>query len=62
MGDVDLHGWFNADELSTCPACGESTAVRLPASGSLLCLACGSVTLTPELPESAGDDAGGTSR
>lgn len=62
MGDVDLHGWFSADELSTCPACGERTAVRMPASGSLLCLACGSVTLAPDLPESAGDDAGGTSR
>lgn len=62
MGDVDLHGWFNADELSTCPACREPAGVRLPASGSLLCLACGSVTLAAELSEPAGEDIGGATR
>jgi hypothetical protein len=62
VGEVDLHGWFSADELSTCSACGEPSGVRLPASGSLLCLACGSVTLATELPESARDDTGETSR
>jgi len=43
MGDVDLHDWFDSAELEPCPACGESARIRLPSSGSLLCLSCGSV-------------------
>lgn len=39
--DVDLHGWFRRDELSTCPGCGEREALTVPAAGALLCLACG---------------------
>jgi hypothetical protein len=42
--DVDLHGWFRRDELSTCPACGEREALTVPAAGALLCLACGRVS------------------
>jgi hypothetical protein len=50
MDDVDLHGWFQRDELETCVVCGELSAIRLPASGSLLCLACGGVTPAAEAP------------
>jgi len=41
--DFDLHQWFTPDELEACPACGEQAAIRLPASASLLCGACGHV-------------------
>jgi hypothetical protein len=41
MPDFDPHLWFKDDELEPCPACGEQAAVRLLASGSLLCLGCG---------------------
>jgi hypothetical protein len=44
MGEVDLHGWFKSDELEPCATCGEVAGIRLPATGSLLCLACGGVT------------------
>jgi hypothetical protein len=44
VDDVDLHGWFQRDELETCSLCGELAAIRLPTSGSLLCLVCGGVT------------------
>jgi hypothetical protein len=48
MGDVDVHGWFDSGELQGCPACGETACIRLPASGSLLCLSCGSVVSATE--------------
>jgi hypothetical protein len=41
MGDVDLHAWFHGEELETCRACGESAVIRVGASRSSLCLACG---------------------
>jgi hypothetical protein len=50
MGEVDLHAWFQRDELETCRACGETAAIRLPNARSFLCLVCGSV-------EAAEDDA-----
>jgi hypothetical protein len=50
MDDVDPHGWFQRDELETCVVCGELSAIRLPATGSLLCLACGGVTAAAEAP------------
>jgi hypothetical protein len=43
MGEVDLHSWFQRDELETCRTCGEAAAIRLPNAGSSLCLGCGSV-------------------
>jgi hypothetical protein len=43
MRDVDLHQWFSSDELERCPECGESAGIRLPDSGSFLCLGCGHV-------------------
>lgn len=43
MGDFEFHQWFNSDELTPCPACGEQAGIRLPASGSFLCMACGQV-------------------
>jgi hypothetical protein len=42
--DVDLHGWFRRDELSTCPACGQREALAVAAASALLCLACGRVS------------------
>jgi hypothetical protein len=43
IGDFELHQWFSEGELERCLACGETAGVRLPASGSFLCLACGHV-------------------
>jgi transcription initiation factor TFIIIB Brf1 subunit/transcription initiation factor TFIIB len=43
MRDFDLHQWFDHDELERCPECGESAGIRLPESGSFLCLGCGHV-------------------
>lgn len=43
MDDVDLHAWFQGEELETCHACGERAAIRVTASKSFLCLACGNV-------------------
>jgi ribosomal protein L37AE/L43A len=42
--DFDLHRWFGEDELERCPACGEPAGVRLPTSGSFMCLSCGHLT------------------
>jgi rRNA maturation protein Nop10 len=50
VADFDLHAWFATDELDRCPACGEVARIRLPATGSLLCLACGGVTAAAEAP------------
>lgn len=50
VDDVDLHGWFQQDELEPCPLCGEHAGIRLPASGALLCLACGGVGAAAESP------------
>jgi ribosomal protein L37AE/L43A len=44
VADFDLHQWFAREELERCPACGEQGILRLPASGSSLCIACGRVT------------------
>jgi transcription initiation factor TFIIIB Brf1 subunit/transcription initiation factor TFIIB len=43
MREFDLHQWFSHDELERCPECGESAGIRLPESGSFLCLGCGHV-------------------
>jgi hypothetical protein len=50
VDDVDLHGWFERDELEPCPLCGELASIRLPTSGSLLCLVCGAVAGPPQAP------------
>jgi hypothetical protein len=50
VDDLDPHAWFQRDELETCSLCGEHAAIRLPTSGSLLCLVCGGVTVAPEVP------------
>jgi hypothetical protein len=50
VDDVDLHGWFQRDELQACSLCGERAAIRLPTSGSLLCLVCGGVTAAQDAP------------
>lgn len=40
--------WFDDDELSECPACGEKKVIPAPAGdGLVICGACGVVT-TPE--------------
>jgi transcription initiation factor TFIIIB Brf1 subunit/transcription initiation factor TFIIB len=43
MRDFDLHRWFAPGELEQCPACREEAGIRLPESGSFLCLDCGHV-------------------
>jgi hypothetical protein len=43
MSDFDLHQWFAPDDLVPCPSCGEREGIRLPASGSFLCLGCGHI-------------------
>ena len=50
MGDVDLHAWFQRDELEACRTCGETAAIRLPNARSFLCLACGSVEADEDDP------------
>ena len=50
MDDVDLHGWFEREELEPCPVCGEQAGIRLPTSGSLLCLVCGAVAAAEQAP------------
>jgi hypothetical protein len=51
MGDVNLHAWFGSEELESCPSCGDMARLRLPASGSLLCLSCGAVSATADAPD-----------
>jgi transcription initiation factor TFIIIB Brf1 subunit/transcription initiation factor TFIIB len=46
MRDFDLHRWFAPGELEHCPACGKEAGIRLPESGSFLCLECGHVLAT----------------
>jgi hypothetical protein len=41
--DFDLHQWFGREELEPCPACQERAGIRLPTSGTFLCVACGHV-------------------
>jgi hypothetical protein len=41
--DLDLHHWFDHEELEPCAFCGERTGIRLPSSGLFLCLGCGEV-------------------
>jgi hypothetical protein len=41
MRDFDLHRWFAPGELEQCPACQKEAGIRLPESGSFLCLECG---------------------
>jgi hypothetical protein len=43
MSDFDLHQWFAPDDLERCPSCGEREGIKLPASGSFLCLGCGHI-------------------
>jgi hypothetical protein len=50
VDDVDLHGWFQREELEPCPLCGEHAGIRLPTSGSLLCLVCGAVAAPEQAP------------
>lgn len=42
--DFELHRWFSEGELERCPRCGETARMRLRASSSCLCLACGYVS------------------
>jgi hypothetical protein len=53
MGDFDLHQWFSDDELERCPSCGEQSGIRLPESGSFLCLTCGHVHAAKRDPAEA---------
>ena len=60
MDDVDLHGWFERGELSTCPTCGQQGLIPVATGGSL-CVECGSVhaaakttDATAEEPETPG--------
>jgi len=48
MTDFDLHQWFAPDDLEPCPSCCEREGIRLPASGSFLCLGCGHIVGPPE--------------
>jgi hypothetical protein len=48
MTDFDLHQWFAPDDLEPCPSCCEREGIRLPASGSFLCLGCGHIVAAPE--------------
>jgi hypothetical protein len=48
MSDFDLHQWFSPDDLVPCPSCGEREGIRLPASGSFLCLGCGHIVAPPK--------------
>jgi len=41
MNEFDLHGWFDKEELESCPTCEQHTALKLNVSGSLFCLECG---------------------
>jgi hypothetical protein len=61
MGDVDLHAWFRFDELEPCASCDEVAAIRLPASGSFLCLACGLVAPPLGTGEAQGEDSAANS-
>ena len=54
MTDFDLHRWFSDDELEVCPSCAERAGIRLPRSGSFLCLACGAAEMRPD--ERAADE------
>jgi ribosomal protein L37AE/L43A len=49
--DFELHEWFAPDELDHCPLCGERARVRLPATGSVVCIACGEMTSGPAVDE-----------
>jgi ribosomal protein L37AE/L43A len=44
MSDLELHQWFEPDELDRCPVCGEPAGVTLPATSSFVCLGCGHVS------------------
>jgi len=48
MTDFDLHQWFAPDDLEPCPSCSEREGIRLPASGSFLCLGCGHIVASPK--------------
>lgn len=50
MGEVDLHAWFNGEELETCRACGESAVIRVGPTRASLCLACGSADTAEDKP------------
>jgi hypothetical protein len=52
MSDFDLHQWFAPDDLVPCPSCGEREGIRLPASGSFLCLGCGHIVAPPKEADS----------
>ena len=41
MDDFDLHGWFEQNELESCPTCEQHSVLTLNVSGSLFCLECG---------------------
>jgi hypothetical protein len=41
MDDFDLHGWFEQNELESCPTCDQHSVLTLSVSGSLFCLECG---------------------
>jgi ribosomal protein L37AE/L43A len=57
MRDLDLHQWFSNDELERCPECGESAGIRLPESGSFLCLGCGHVHAAGAHDAAVGEDS-----
>jgi hypothetical protein len=50
MTDFDLHQWFAPDDLERCPSCCEREGIRLPASGSFLCLGCGHIVASSKEP------------
>jgi hypothetical protein len=56
MGELDPQGWFTGEELEACASCGERGAIRLPSSGSHLCLVCGSVTTAERHPSPTEDE------
>lgn len=41
MENFDLHGWFEQNELESCPTCEQHSVLTLSVSGSLFCLECG---------------------
>jgi hypothetical protein len=43
MSNSDLLEWFDDEERTVCPVCGDRACVTLPDVAATFCLACGAI-------------------
>jgi hypothetical protein len=46
--DPKVRGWFEDDELETCPRCKKKTALKASGGGWVICTECGVVDVRPD--------------